>query len=256
MIIAVFNSKGGVGKTTIAVNLAAALASPKRRVLIVDLDSHASASLWLGVTRLHLKPSAATCLLEKYPILKALRHTGTPHLDILTGSIELANADLVLCGVRGREVMLRRMLERVASHYDLIILDCPPSLSLLSVNAIVAADALIVPVIPEPLVAEALETLFTAVQRVHARMTSRGRILGIVLSAVDPGRKHTREVAERLRGVHHDKVFRTEIPYAAALSLASVSRKAIAVAAPKSPSAEAFRRLAGEILQRLPAIRQ
>ena len=143
MVIAVLNSKGGVGKTTAAVNLAAALASPKRRILLVDLDSHASASLWLGVPRHLLKPSAAACLLEKYPILKAVRHTDTPNLDLLTGSIELANADVALCGVRGREASLRRMLDRVAPHYDLILLDCPPSFRCSSVNAVVAADRLI-----------------------------------------------------------------------------------------------------------------
>ncbi|HEX9368447.1 MAG TPA: ParA family protein [Vicinamibacterales bacterium] len=256
MIIAVLNSKGGVGKTTAAVNLAAALASPKRRILLVDLDSHASASLWLGVPRHRLKPSAASCLLEKYSILKAVRQTATPHLDLLTGSIELANADVTLCSVRGRETMLRRMLDRVASHYHLIILDCLPSLSLLSVNAIVAADALIIPVVPEPLVADALETLLAAIDRVRARMTSGGRVLGILLNAVDSHGKQSLEIAARLRAEHRERVFHTEIPVATALSMAPAARKTIGVAAPKSPSADVFRRLAGEVLQRLPAVRR
>ena len=121
-----------------------------------------------------LRPSAASCLLEKYPILKAIRHTATPNLDLLTGSIELANADVALCGVRGRESMLRRMLERVATHYDLIVLDCPPSLSLLSVNAIVAADGLIVPVIAGAAGRRALDTCWPSIERVRARMSSRG----------------------------------------------------------------------------------
>lgn len=256
VVIAVLNSKGGVGKTTTAVNVAAALATPKRRILVVDLDSHGSASLWLGVPRHHLRPSSASCLLEKYPILKAVRHTDALNLDVLPGSIELANVDVALCGVRGRETMLRRMLERVTSPYELIILDCPPGLSLLNVNAIVAADGLIVPVAPEPLAVEALETLLATIERVRSRMTPRGRLVGILLTQVDQQRKHCRDIADGVRALHRDHVFHTEIRTAAVLSAAPAARKTIAVAAPKSPSAEAFRRLAGEILQRLPAVRR
>ena len=251
VVIAIANNKGGVGKTTIAVNLAAALACARRKVLLVDLDSQASASLWLGVDRGRLKPSSGSCLLQDYPIVQATRSTRVPHLDLLTGSFELANADVALAAVKGRELVLRNLLQRVRPRYDAVVLDCPPSLSLVGVNALVAADALIIPVTPQHLAAEALVGLLASLDKVRTRLGTSGRLLGILLSVVEPARPAVCEVRERIREQFRDQVFHTEITVSRALEGAPAAAMTVFQHAPRSRSADAFRRLAEEALQRL-----
>jgi len=250
-IIAVVNNKGGVGKTTSAVNLAAGITAGKRRGLLVDLDAQGSASLSLGLSRADLTPGAAEVILEGHPIREAIRPSSVKGLDILPGSMALASADLALSDVKGREVILKAALKPILGDYDFAVLDCPPSLGLLTVNALIAADFFLVPVTPDYLATEGLVNLMDAVERIKKGIGKAADLLGILLTMADHRLNVTDEIGRMIRGYYGRQVFKTEIRGNVRLKEAPSFGKSIFAYDNGSAGAEAYRQLTKEVLQRI-----
>lgn len=255
MIIAIFNNKGGVGKTTSAVNLAAALAGDggrvTSRVLLVDLDAQGSASLSLGVPRAELEHSIALPLYGEEPIAKVIRSTSIHGLELIPGDMRLASADIILARESERETLLAGILKPLRSRYDWIILDAPPSLSLVSLNALTAADRVIVPVAPEYLALEGLVNVLDAIERIRASMGLSAELLGILLTRVDYRTLAAREISERVRRRFRAEVFRAEVRGNVALTEAPSFGKSIFQYAPRSRGAEDYRAVAREVISRV-----
>jgi len=251
MIVAIVGRKGGIGKTTLAVNLGAALAALGKRVLLVDLDAQASASRSLGVARADLAPSIADVLTRNVPAASALRHTAVTGLDLMTASTDLAGIDVILAGMGHKEGRLRALLTPLAASYDLVLLDCPPSQSLLTINALVAADRIVIPVVPQFLAVESVHSLLAQVERLRETADTRVQPLGLVLSLVDYRLKLTRELVDALRRQYGSLVFGIEVRTNVRLAEAPAYGKTIFEHDPKASGAEIFRLLAEEFLLRV-----
>lgn len=249
--IALVNNKGGVGKTTSAVNLAAGLAAADHRVLLVDLDAQGSAGLSLGLGRDALSPGAAEVILDGLPVRGAIRPSSVKGLDILPGSMTLASADLALADVKGRELVLKAALRPALGDYDFIVLDCPPSLGLLTVNALTAADFFLVPVTPDYLSLEGLVNLMNAAEKIKAGIGKTAALLGILLTLADYRLGVTKEIGDMIRGHYGRLVFKTEIRGNVRLKEAPSFGKSIFDYDHAAAGAEAYRQLTKEVLQRI-----
>ncbi len=252
MILAVHNPKGGVGKTATAVNLATALARSHRKVLLVDLEPFASASLALGVRRQDLRPSIADVLLNHVRAAEAVRPApGAPDLRLITGSLAMANIDMALRHVRQPERRLADAVRPLNVRFDIVILDTPCGFSLIPLSALAAAQELIVPVTAEYVPLEALAQFLQWYHDLRSQRKGLATLLGILLTMVDNRAQATREIIEILRVHNRGGVFTTEIPRDPRLAEAPSHGLPVAMYSPRSRAAAAYERLAQEVLRRL-----
>lgn len=250
MILSMVNVKGGVGKTTSAVNLSAAFASEGGlRTLLVDLDPQGSATFSLGVTQEEADPSAADLLLGNLPVQEVIRETRVEGLDLISGSMGLAGADLVLARKHQPQRRLAHCLTPIRRRYDMVIIDCPPGLGVLTINGLGASHAYVVPVVPHDLDMEALNRCLIAVDEVQG-LARRPSLLGVLLTMVDHRTRVTDEVVEAIRKAYGRQVFRTEIPINVRLAEAPGYGMTVFEYEGWSSGAQAYRLLGGETLKR------
>ncbi len=248
-ILSVANQKGGVGKTTTAVNLATALAAIGKKVMLVDLDSQGNASTGLGIKRAGIRKSTYDVIFDDASVAETVQATKVPGLFVLPSSIHLSGAEIELVTTENREFRLQKAL-RVPLPYDYVIIDCPPSLSLLTLNALVASDAIVVPLQCEFFALEGLSHLVKTIERVKKSFNPRLDIHGIVLTMFDKRNNLSDQVAADVRDYFGDKVYKTVIPRNVRLSEAPSYGLPAIVYDMKCPGARAYISLASEIVKR------
>ena len=251
-IIAMCNQKGGVGKTTSTINMGAALAEFGRKVLLVDLDPQGALSAGLGVSHEELDVTVHNLLVDNSSsIFDAILSSGVENLDLVPANIDLSAAEIQLVNEVGREQALARALRPVMKDYDFIIIDCQPSLGLLTVNALSCADSVMIPVESEYFSLRGLALLMDTVEKVRDRLNFKLEVLGILVTMFDRRTLHAREVMERLVEAFGDKVFDSVITRTVRFPETSVAGEPISSWAPKSSGAIQYRNLAAEVIQRV-----
>ena len=249
-IIAVANRKGGVGKTTTTVNIATAMAAAGKKVLVVDLDPQGNATTSMGINKRGRMASSYDVLLGEKSLSEAVVWTEVPGFSIIPSSTDLAGAEVELIEIENREFMLKKALLKDSINYDYIIIDCPPSLSLVTINALVAANAVIVPLQCEFLALEGITDLIRNINQIKKRFNPNLELQGVVLTMYDRRNNLSQMVEDDVRNYFGKKVYQTVIPRNVRISEAPSHGKPVLLYDFKCPGSQAYISLTGEVLKR------
>ncbi|MFY9173946.1 MAG: AAA family ATPase [Peptococcia bacterium] len=249
-IIAIANQKGGVAKTTTAINLSAGLATLGKKVLLVDIDPQGNATSGLGISNLNAERCIYDCLINGLPISVLTHRTQIENLYVVPATIQLAGAEVELVSAISREMKLKMALEPIKGDYDYIFIDCPPSLGLLTLNAMTAADSVLIPVQCEYYALEGLSQLMNTIKLVKKHLNPELEIEGAVLTMFDARTNLSIQVVDEVKAYFKEKVFRSIIPRNVRLSEAPSYGLPIIIYDPRSKGAEQYQELAKEVLER------
>ena len=247
-VIAVANQKGGVGKTTTAVNVAACLAKQGRKVLLIDSDPQGNATSGLGFDKRDVKKCIYDALINEVPMADTLKHTAYENLDVIPATIQLAGAEIELVSLMNREGRLKNALERIKHDYEYVIIDCPPSLGLLTINALTAASSVMIPVQCEFYALEGITMLMNTIQLVQRNLNPALKLEGVVMTMFDSRTNLAQDVVEEVKKYFKTKMYKTIVPRNVRLSEAPSHGMPVIDYDSKSKGAQVYMELAQEVI--------